>query len=297
MNESPDKLLAAHPLAACADGELAPAAQADVVRRLSLDPTAARVVEEHLRLKACCARVLSDVEGPSDALARRCAAMAFQMPAEERPAEERPAAPAWRSPFRIGWPTAAAASVAFLAAGAMTVGYLASRPPAVASSARGSVIPVHYVSDLSRVHVTCARHLEQHESTDWPAEVASLRDPIRSYLRSERAYPDLSAAGYRFVGCAACGDPGKRGQRLVHLVYVGKTAADTISLFIEPDDGRNPDIREGACYGCGNADAAHPMLAWRSGNLLFFLVGNGAEPVKKVRETMGLPTVQVVAGP
>jgi hypothetical protein len=138
--------------------------------------------------------------------------------------------------------------------------------------------------------VQCSRHLAEH-SQAWPPELASLEDPIKAYLGGGQPYPDLSKAGFKYVGCSACAAPDERGRKLVHLVYVGDTPANTISLFIEPYQDQMP-LQPGVCYGCGVPDSAHPMLAWKSGDLAFFLVGNGRDSVASVRSALKLPSPQ-----
>jgi hypothetical protein len=278
---SPDQLLPAY-----ADDELDAARRAEVLTRLASDPAAARAVEGQVRLRAATARAMRDVAGPDAELTRKVEAMAWQMP----PAAGRRGGTGGRWMPRFA---GVAAAIALVGVGVMLGRYAANPVPvgqtapvvaAIEPAVHDPLVPVSAVSFLTRQHVLCSRFPDHHPA-QWPAQVAKLEEPVRQYLGGAAAHPDLTGVGYHYVGCGPCGRP---TETSVHMMYHGRNAGDVVSLFIEPYHGQVA-IAPGACYACTAAEAAHPVIVWRTNDLVFYLVGDGRGQVEKVRQTMKLP--------
>lgn len=278
MPDPRDNLPSQQRLMAYADGELDADAALSAMRQVAADPAASQAVEQQLRLRQAVSRAVHAEPGPSDDLARRVSAMAFQMPAE----------PAGRLRWmRLG----IAAAVAMLAVGIL-IGRFALSPDQPTVANRGvtvvpvaAVLPDEYVKSATQVHVRCSRGTDHHSGRGWPVEMASLETPVKQYANNQDlAYPDLSSIGFNYVGCATCGRPEQRG---VHLVYRSVGGTDTLSLFVEPYT-QQVDLPPNACRYCPKSDV-HPVLVWRTEKLVFIMVGNARTPIEKARVAMKLP--------
>lgn len=283
MPEHRDNLTPQQRLMAYVDGELDADAALVAMRQISADPTAARLVEQELRLRQSVARAIDAEPGPSDDLVRKVAAMSFQMPSA---ADMSTLAPGIRW-IRMG----IAACIAMLGIGvligrfALTSGPAPITGPGVGITPVAEVMPAEYIKSATQVHVRCSRGTDHHAGEGWPADVAGLEEPFRQYINNQDlTYPDLSSIGFKYVGCASCGRPQQQG---VHLMYRSVNGADTLSLFVEPYKNQ-VNLPPNACRYCPRSDV-HPVLVWRTDNLVFFFVGNAKTPVEKARQAMKLP--------
>lgn len=290
MAEPTDPLSTAPILSAYADGELDLVRQADTLRRLAADASAVRAVESQVRLRDAVSRVLSNVPPPDSDLLTKVEALAWQMPVGDQVAAMASSNTVSRVP-RTWFPYAAAAAVALVASGLLIGRYALPQIPsstlvAINKPAPERPVPISYVDAGTRTHVHCSQFAEIHDHDGWPADLAALNVPIKKYLASDQPHPDLSRVGYRYVGCGPCGRPMQTG---VHLLYQGRNAGDSLSLFIEPFKGQ-VSIPIGECHACRGPEAAHPVYVWRTSELVFMLIGNAKEPVEAVRKQLNVPS-------
>ncbi|QOV91652.1 anti-sigma factor family protein [Humisphaera borealis] len=278
MPDPTDNLDATQRLMAFADGELNAAQQLEAMRAVAADTDAAKVVEQEIRLRQAVARTLSAGPGPSEALQRSVAALAFQMPAATT-AEPSSVARRWV-------PLGVAAAIALLAGGTL-IGRFALQPdrPTIATHPDRDVLPANYIAAATQIHVRCSRGVEHHPHGGWPKTLVSIEEPVKQYVNNNsQHYPDLSSIGFKYLGCGPCGRPEETG---VHLLYRSTAGTDTLSLFIEPFTNQ-VDLAPGTCCYSRTSDV-HPVLVWRTQNLVFFMVGNAKAAVESARTAMKLP--------
>ena len=129
-----------------------------------------------------------------------------------------------------------------------------------------------------------ARDFPSLHTGTWPQALGDLGPPLKAYLGRPVPYPDLSPIGYAYVGAGPCDKP---LENAAHLLYrsTEPNRDDTISLFVQKYDGRSP-IEPGKVYRIAGKDAAHPMIVWRHGEMVFYLVGNDEQPVLKAAKQM-----------
>lgn len=296
-------------LAAFADGELDAGQGLAVLQYLSGHPDAAARVEAELKFRQAVGRSMAEVPGPSQGLresltwlevsdeAAPATATATAVPEngdEAAPLRLVPAAadaaPARRRLIIPTWPLAAAASVAFLAVG-ITVGrFVLTPPPQVAVNPKPPTtdptapVPVRFITEATRTHVDCSRYPALHVGS-WPKPLSNLGEPLKKYLGRPVPYPDLSPIGYKYLGSGECARP---MERAAHLLYENvKKPGETVSLFVQDYDGP-PPIDEGKVYRGADADAAFPMIIWRHGNMIFYLVGDAEKEVEDAARTIGV---------
>ena len=260
-------------LTAFADGELDAAGQLAVLREVATDADALAAVEDEQRLNLACRRVVRrDTPPVGDELRRRIEAMAGAAPA----AASRPV---------FAW-LAAAAAVALLLVGGGVIGRMTARPQSdLAQAGGGSVVPASLARSLTFTHVECSRLPAGLHG----ASVAEIRPglvtPLELDLHRDEPFPDLSSIGYRFVGAGPCGHP---LDDAVHLLYRSADPAvvDTLSVFVRPfhaDDAAERQMQDGRLYQVVARDDPHPLVAWRTERLIYFLVGDGADTVDRAR--------------
>lgn len=306
MSEKSDNLNPHQMLMALADGELDPAAKLEALRHITTDPQAASLVQQQLQLRSAVKRAVSAEPPPSDDLVNAVSALAFQMSPDTSAlsGDTRPSTAAMISPLSPGvaggnsigrrrGPIRVAAAIGLLAAGIL-LGRLSvgdrSKPVAITPettnpSATVDVVPARFVSAATEVHVRCSR-AAKHDYGQWPQTLVSIEEPFKKYVgNSDQAYPDLSGIGFTYVGCGPCGRPEQHG---VHLLYRSTTGTDTLSLFVEPYK-KQIDLPVGQCHYASGSEI-HPVLTWRTDELVFILVGNARIPVEKAREALRLPT-------
>jgi anti-sigma factor RsiW len=261
MAEKPSEI----ELMAYADGELEPAAAERVRAYVEADAGAARKVAAYGKLGEAGRRVAM-LEMPAG-LMERVADSATDVNKPRR----------WRlAPWVMS-----VAAVLVVGIGAVAL-WSATRPP---RAVRGSdVVPVAWVTDTVRVHVTCSGHPDHHVPP-FPRELEKLPGSLKDYLGREAACPDLSKLGYQFAGCGPCKIP---GGKTAHLLY--RPSAGTgpcVSLFVQADGGQL-GMEKGKVYYAEDARDRTPMIVWRGEGVVYYLVGGDARQLEGAAGTMGV---------
>lgn len=272
-------------LAAFADGELDPACRVAVLEYLAEHPDAMRkLVAEH-KLRSACGRVIaSSCGGCCAEVKRRVAELARDTPITTdftggaSPGDQDVLRPAtgWSR-----WTPLAAAAVFFIAAIiALSIGNRRD------SLGDGSIIPVSQVEMFQWRHTRCSRAVDALETGSYPQQIDALPAAIAASL-GEQPYPvlDLSAAGYAFERAGPCNIP---GEQAIHLIYKARPDTgrdDRLSLWIEPDNG-HLRLEPGKAYHITGDTAAHPILVWKHGDMIYYLVGDDDTAVNTAVTTL-----------
>ena len=277
-------------LTAFADGELDAAGNLAVLRLAADQPDVLARVEGERQLGAAARRVVRDGTPPAgEALRRRVALLG----GDAAPAKvgAQPAAGFWAK--HGGW-LAAAAAVVLLVAGGL-IGRFAPRAAdprdaggfAVLPDA-AQIVPAALARSITFTHVECSRLPADLHGRSVAEVTPGLVGPLEADLRRDAPWPDLSSVGYAFVGAGPCGHP---VEDAVHLLYRSDDPAvrDTLSVFVRPfrqGEAAERDMKPGRLYEVVGPDQPHPMLAWRTGRLVYFLVGDAMVPVERARDVI-----------
>ena len=149
-----------------------------------------------------------------------------------------------------------------------------TRPNQIAKSpdAEGDTIPVSFERAAIHVHVDCSRVAENLHSGGYPVQLGPLSNLVRSDLKSSAPEPDLSSIGYHFVGAGPCAHP---LEGTVHLLYRknGPEPRAAVSIFVQANHGQYR-LEIGRWYRISSRTAAFPMYAWRTKEVVYFLVAD-----------------------
>ena len=273
-------------LSAFADGEVDAAGSDSVLRHVAARPEALTTVEAYRRLSFAARRAASgDEPSVSAELRRRIEAFADDaVPREPRVSR-------WAMPVPARWLAAAAAVVLLLVGG--LIGRRSAdrtRPVVVAgvSADDGSVVPASLAQSVTFTHVECSRlPADLHGASVAEIKPGVVR-PLELDLHRDTPFPDLTSIGYAFVGAGPCGHP---VEDAVHLLYrsTDPGVRDTLSVFVRPfhdGDAAEARMNAGQLYSVVGPDDPHPLLAWRTGRLVYFLVGDAAKPVERARDVI-----------
>ena len=268
-------------LTAFADGELDAAQTAAVWAYLANDPNgpaALRWLADQTQMTLAAKRTIT-APAPGD-LRDRITSLVFAEPAAGASASindshgdgphpdvlKLPAPTAW--PRRIGYAMALAAAVAI----GVTIANHSFKAAPV-----GNVLPVELVAMAGRVHAECSRlpealHKATFKETD-PRLAELTRDDLAGNSNGDVAAPDLSSIGFRFIGAGPC--PASRFST-IHLLYrsTKPLGLAAVSLFVQVDAGQFPSLKVDHVYRVSSPTSPFPMLAWRSGKVIYFLLAD-----------------------
>jgi anti-sigma factor RsiW len=254
------------------DGELETADRVAMAEYIAADPRFALAVADQERLRAAIHRVMTrDVPAMSERLASRAA---FAPP---------------RGSFRITPWLAAMAACLILSAG-VSIG-LHMRPTSRNASINSGEFSPVLISGLTRTHVGCSR-LVHHENLHARAEAGPLPTPLQQFENGHSGVPDFTSFGYTFEGADPCPVPGGLTMHLVYRATGGKLE-DTISLFVQLDDNQ-VKIEPDRLYTAVDGTQPHPILIWRTGGMVYYLVGDAMDTVENAEKIVRARGVAMV---
>lgn len=287
-------------LSAMADGELDLREQPEALAKLAQDPQAAQRVACQQQLRQACAKAMDrpGMNCPDD-LAAKLRAMGVEDADASTATNTSPAresAPYAGPPVlaRIGrWVPAAVAAVLLIAA---AVVYTASNPGGSGltgfAGQQASFLSVDQIDQFTGRHGDCSLDTDLvYESEKFGDATAfnQLPGKLADYFKTstDGLRLSLDGIGYQYEIAGACTLPGKGS---VHIVYKHKDHPDkAISLWVKPADDTHAGLKEGQVYANAGEDLMHPVIYWRQGGLLYYLVGDSIEDcdkaVKALRQT------------
>lgn len=280
-NQNPDPMLTAF-----ADGELDGEQNLLVLKRLAQEPALAERIAGQQRLRKAVGRVM---DGPQYKAPAALRDTLVRMSREEAPAEDRdPAAAPRRSDAgpsvlaRIGrWLPAAVAALFFI--GALVALNHANNRDGGRLITAANVLNASLVDQFGNRHFKCSRDITPVHGTDrLPQDLAALPGALSDYFHQpiDPQVLDLSALGYEFDVAGLCLLPGKGA---VHLIYKSQPASghsDMLSLWMRPfqeGSGIEPD----RLYTTADPENHFPMVVWRHGNMVYYLVGDTYDTVER----------------
>ena len=275
MNDADQKI------AAFADGELDGEQNLEMLNRMAKDPSLAQRVTEHQKLRVAVGKAMGDpsIKTP-DSLRDQIMQMAREDSADTHRTPARQGSPVLA---RIGrWAPAAVAAVLLFAALVVfnQSGQAPTGNPLVSS---GQVLNASMVNKFGDRHNRCARHLTPMHGTDqFPQDLDALPGALSSYFHQpiDEEVLNLSALGYDFDVAGLCLLPGKGS---VHIIYQSQTSTgkpDTLSLWLRPYE-EGSGIELGKLYKTANPQENFPMLVWRGGDMVYYIVGDSHDAVER----------------
>ncbi|MEM9420041.1 MAG: hypothetical protein AAGA25_13460 [Planctomycetota bacterium] len=278
----------AHELfSAYADGELNEEQSLRALEQMAADPTNTKRVLHQQQLKKACGRAMdSQAMRCPDALREKICAMAEEHSATESPASSQLAeSQAYDNPVigRIGNWIAPIAVAATLFIGALVA-------LNVMNNNRGyspdGILTASLANTFGERHLKCAAGKSSPYDTElFPAEVALLDDSLVQHVGQELdgAALDLSTLGYEYKVAGFCPIP---GDKSVHVMYENP-AGQMLSLWIKTYDGK-PTLDPGVPYIPPQDHTEQPMMVWREGDMVFYLVGDTMDDVKQAQPAIHL---------
>lgn len=293
-HENPDQLLAAF-----ADGELEGEQNRQVLKRLSQDPALADRVAEQQKLRQAVARAMDDpsMKAPA-ALRDRIARMSRETPGTGAPSPTANRADAGSPVLAVigRWLPAAVAALFFI--GALVALNMAGNREngpgnnAVASAngliTNGNVLNASLVDQFGNRHFKCSRHIAPiHGADKFPQDLAKLPGALSEYFHEpiDPELLDLSGLGYEFDTIGLCILPGKGS---VHMIYKTQNAAgqaEMLSLWMRPFE-EGSGIEPDRLYTTADPQGNYPMVVWRHGSMVYYLVGDSYDTVERAFEAI-----------
>lgn len=281
-------------LPAFADGELDVEQNLRVLEQMAMDPTNTKRVMHQQQLRRACARVMDDPElRCPEALREQIAALAEDTPqhgpadagADSRSADETNSGGGGVLATIGRWAAPLGVAAALLIAGLV---FLQTTDPTDRGYTADGLISASLAQSFGERHVQCALGEQPpYQSELFPAELDGLDQALVQHVGQdlEGAALDLTSLGYDYEIAGFCPIPG--GQS-VHVIYQNPEGK-ALSLWIKPYDAQ-PTLDPGVPYVPPHAHGGRPMMVWREGDMVFFLVGDVMEDVRDAQPAIHLAT-------
>lgn len=275
-------------LMALADGELDFADQPQVLAKIADDPKAAHRLAHEQRLKQACGKVMDgpEMKCPNE-LAGKLLAMAGDgskktpAPAQTTPTKQD----TYAGPpviARIGrWVPTAIAAVLLLAAGVLF------NQANTGSSGIGTTtvgLSDRDIQNFTGRHFDCAERPDRLKNPDQfgGKNFEQLPGKLRDYFdtSADTLSLNLDGIGYDYQLTGTCSLP---GSGAVHIVYHKQDNPEkSISVWIvAADKAKQGELVEGRVYSEVGDNLLRPVIFWRDGGLLYYLVGDSIEDCDK----------------
>jgi len=284
---------------AFADGELDVETNLRVLERMAMNPQATQRVMHQQELRKLVDRAMREQSPPVPAdLRSKIMAISKAAVGEESARQETHAASSDSLLFRLRrWIPAVAAMLL------LTVGiYLWSvnqTGPAVGPLVhlvgldhpvfRDDLLESGRVTAMGTRHESCSTEIQKlYKTVEFSADLNEIPKSITKYLGPQIHVPrpDLTKLGYEYRGAGACTLP---GGKAVHLVYqpIGSSGrADALSLWIRSDETGQVKVEEGRLYTVTPEGSLHPVLVWRRGSAVYYLVGEPDSLLTEAADTL-----------
>jgi anti-sigma factor RsiW len=281
-------------LAAFADGELDGEHNLAMLKRVGKEPSLAQRIAEHQKLRGAVAKAM---DGPSmkapAGLREQVGQMAQSQDVSGEQARRvnvpRPAPPETGPTVLavIGrWMPAAVAAVLFIGAMiALNQAGMLGRERLITS---GQVLNASLVDKFGDRHFKCSRRISpMHGKDKFPQDLSALPGALSTYFDQpiNKDVLNLSSLGYEFDMVGLCVIPGKGS---VHVVYKSQAATgqlETLSLWLRPFE-EGSGIEADRLYKTADPTENFPMLVWRHGDMVYYLVGDSYDAVERAFDVL-----------
>lgn len=266
---------------AFADGELDVEQNLRMLEHMAMNPRATRRVMHQQQLRQAVDRAMRE---STPAIPQPLRGKIEQLAAEwdGRPARQenttKPARPTRPGVIaKIGrWLPAVAAA---LLLGASIVLFVLSQSP----GGGDPLLETRHIRAASFVarHNACSKQLENlHRADAFGTQIADIPGKVAERFDLSATLPvlDLSSLGYAFAGAGDCAAP---GAAAVHLVFRADDGPGAISIWVRPAADSDGDIEPGKLYAAAPRKGQHPLLMWRRGDVIYYLIGDDADKVRE----------------
>lgn len=275
-------------LLALADGELDFRDQPQILAKIAEDPKAAHRLAHEQRLKQACSKAMDgpEMKCPNE-LAGKLLAMAGDG-SKKAPTSAQPTQPQ-QAPYagppaiaKIGrWVPAAIAAVLLLAAGVMF--NQASTGSSGINTSAAAFLSADQIQNLTGRHFDCAERPDrlknptQFGGNDFEQLPGKLSDYFNT--NTDMLSLNLDGIGYDYQLTGTCSMP---GSGAVHIVYhKHEDPKQSISVWIVPTKPEHDKLEEDRVYSEVGDDLLRPVIFWRDGGLLYYLVGDSIQDCDK----------------
>jgi anti-sigma factor RsiW len=278
--DNPDQLLAAF-----ADGELDGAQNLKVLEMVAKDPALAKRVAQYQELRGAVAKAMDtpSLQAP-DALREQIGRLAAEHESEP-PVGSRQTAQTHQGPAVLAvigkWLPAAVAAVLLIGTLVTINGVFPAGSPTLITQA--NFLNASLVDQFGSRHFKCSRKISPMYGIDqFPQDLTALPGALTDYFKQpiNAQALNLSSLGYRFDVAGLCVIPGKGA---VHLIYQSKAPtgqAETLSLWLRPFE-EGSGIEPDRLYKTASPQENFPMLVWRHGEMVYYLVGDSTDAVER----------------
>ncbi len=270
--------------AAFVDGELDTQQKLRVLELMAADPTNTQRVLHQQQLKHACGRVMDSPEMRCPDRLRQSIAglVGVETPIAANYASSKDADPVLA---RIGRWVAPLAVAATLFVGAMVALNVMNSPGGYTAD---GLITARLAETFGQRHIQCALgQAAPYQAELFPATIADLDKALAQHVGQELdgAALDLSTLGYDYQVAGFCPLPGGKS---IHVIYENPEGK-TLSLWIKPYDEK-PMLDPGVPYIPPHDHTAQPMMVWRDGEMVFYLVGDTMDDVRRAQPAIHLAT-------
>lgn len=279
-------------LTAFADGELDVPDTLATLEHMAMHPESTRRVMHQQQLRQAVGRCMSAEVGATPTNLRRqleqLAASHASHASHASPvsAASRPAGPSVLARLSRWLPAAVAAGLLLAA----MVTLRETRFPALSvppADSVGGILPASMVERLTQRHITCSRELSRlHAAARFPREVDQLPAAVATFLHVSAVTPlDLRPAGYELAAAGECKTPGPSAVHVVYRSTGTDGVRDSVSLWVTPAS-EHQEVAPGKVYSAGGPHWPHPILFWRRGDLVYYLVGDASQSVEHAAQLL-----------
>jgi anti-sigma factor RsiW len=283
---------------AFADGELDVEQNLTVLEHMAMNPDATRRVMHQQQLRQVVDRAMREMSpSPSDDLRARIEALADDARRDslDEAAGQSKSQTTVLARFGRWLPTIAAALLLGVALWLFSQSQnLNGLLPDGGSAAVQLIYNSGLITDSSRSafavrHATCGKQIEQLQQADYfGQEIADLPKRVTSFLGqdndTEMPVLNLAALGYKFAGAGQCAAP---GAKAAHLVYRNEQG-EALSLWVRSGAADELKIKPGKLYAAATDGKVNPVLVWRRGDHVFYLVGDTVEDVRQAAQKLAM---------
>jgi hypothetical protein len=286
-------------LTAFADGELEGEQNRQVLKRLSQNPALADRITEQQELRKAVARAMDDpsMKAPAD-LRDRIARMSRETPGTSAPSPTANRADTGSPVLAVigRWLPATVAALFFIGA-LVALNMAGSRDNGTGNNTvahanglitQGNVLNASLVDQFGNRHFKCSRHIAPiHGADKFPQDLARLPGALSEYFHEsiDPELIDFSGLGYEFDMAGLCILPGKGAVHMIYKSQPDTGHSDMLSLWMRPYE-EGSGIEADRLYTTADPRENFPMIVWRHGDMVYYLVGDTYDTVERAFEAI-----------